>query len=145
MGEPLSNAVNPRRALRGEVRPTAAYRPAMTNAALDPTREVEIVDHDGRRLTAHAASELALTVTVDRQDIVTLMTLGTEPELLVLGYLRNQRLIPRLEDIASISVDFSREAALVETVSGDGVDALAIWLLHSLPLRCCKRIRGPHS
>jgi formate dehydrogenase assembly factor FdhD len=34
-----------------------------------------------------------LTVFVDKRELVTLMTLGASPELLVLGYLRNQRLM----------------------------------------------------
>jgi len=137
MGDPIADTMNSRQATRPDPRPADPYRPAMTRAALDPTREVDIVDHNGRRLIAHAASELALTVTVDRQDIVTLMTLGTEPELLVLGYLRNQRLIPHVEDIARVSVDFSRETALVETVSGEGVDALAIEPRHRIVTTGC--------
>jgi formate dehydrogenase assembly factor FdhD len=36
-----------------------------------------------------------LTVFVDRRELVTLMTLGAAPELLVVGYLRNQRLVDR--------------------------------------------------
>ena len=46
------------------------------------------------------------------------MTLGAAPELLVLGYLRNQRLVERCEDVESITVDWEVEAAAVKTRGG---------------------------
>jgi len=49
---------------------------------------------------------------------VTLMTLGAAPELLVLGYLRNQRLVERLDEIDSVTVDWEVEAAAVKTRAG---------------------------
>jgi FdhD protein len=49
---------------------------------------------------------------------VTLMTLGAYPELLVLGYLRNQRLVDRCDEIDSITVDWSVSAAAVKTRAG---------------------------
>jgi FdhD protein len=59
-----------------------------------------------------------LTVFVDRRELVTLMTLGAAPELLVLGYLRNQRLVERAADIDSITVDWDVNAAAVKTRAG---------------------------
>ena len=49
------------------------------------------------------------------------MTLGTHPELLALGYLRNQRLIDNLDEIKSVTVDWQREAVDVITNSGSGI------------------------
>src|SRR4030095_17269589 len=46
------------------------------------------------------------------------MTLGAAPELLVLGYLRNQRLVESLDEIESITVDWDVEAAAVKTRAG---------------------------
>ena len=46
------------------------------------------------------------------------MTLGAFPELLVLGYLRNQRLVDRCDDIDSITVDWDVHAAAVKTRAG---------------------------
>jgi FdhD protein len=43
---------------------------------------------------------------VDKREIVTLMTLGAHPELLVLGYLRNQRLVGHVSEVESITVDW---------------------------------------
>ncbi|MBC7611279.1 MAG: formate dehydrogenase accessory sulfurtransferase FdhD, partial [Polaromonas sp.] len=58
------------------------------------------------------------TVYVDKRELVTLMTLGAHPELLVLGYLRNQRLVRSVEDIESITVDWDVGAAAVKTRGG---------------------------
>jgi FdhD protein len=46
------------------------------------------------------------------------MTLGAAPELLVLGYLRNQRLVDSVDAIDSVTVDWEVEAAAVRTLSG---------------------------
>ncbi len=46
------------------------------------------------------------------------MTLGAAPELLVLGYLRNQRLVDGVDDIESITVDWDVDAAAVKTRAG---------------------------
>ena len=51
---------------------------------------------------------------VDNRELVTLMTLGAAPELLVLGYLRNQRLVDSVDDVDSITVDWDVDAAAVE-------------------------------
>jgi FdhD protein len=57
-------------------------------------------------------------VFVDKRELVTLMTLGAFPELLVLGYLRNQRLVDRCDEIDSITVDWDVHAAAVKTRAG---------------------------
>ena len=55
---------------------------------------------------------------VDKRELVTLMTLGARPEWLVLGYLRNQRLVRSVEEVESITVDWEVGAAAVKTYSG---------------------------
>jgi FdhD protein len=45
----------------------------------------------------HIPAERALTVYLDKKELVTLMTLGASPEYLVLGFLLNQRLIQSVE------------------------------------------------
>jgi FdhD protein len=57
--------------------------------------------------------ERPLTIYLDRREIVTLMTLGQQPELLVLGYLLNQRLIGGLHEVAAVNVDWDVDAAAV--------------------------------
>jgi FdhD protein len=49
------------------------------------------------------------------------MTLGTRPEELTLGYLRNQRLIENIEEIESVAVDWDRGVVQIATVHGRGI------------------------
>jgi FdhD protein len=82
------------------------------------TRAVEVLDESGARRTLHIPAERPLTLYLDKRELVTLMTLGAAPELLTLGYLRNQRLVERVEDIESVVVDWEVGAAAVTTRSG---------------------------
>ncbi len=95
-----------------------AGAPAMTRAAGTLLREITVVDEYGARRLIHIPSERPLTVFVDKRELVTLMTLGAYPELLVLGYLRNQRLIAGLPDVEAITVDWDVGAAAVRTRQG---------------------------
>lgn len=92
--------------------------PRLTAARAPLTRPVEVQDEHGRRQTIQIPAERPLTVFVDKRELVTLMTLGAEPELLVLGYLRNQRLVASVHDIESITVDWEVGAAAVKTRAG---------------------------
>ena len=80
--------------------------PRLTQAQAPLTREVSVLNEHGERSLASIPAERALTVYVDKREIVTLMTLGAHPELLVLGYLRNQRLVGAPQEVASITVDW---------------------------------------
>ncbi len=92
--------------------------PRLTQAKAPLTREIEIVDEHGERGVVSIPAERDLTVYVDRRELVTLMTLGAEPELLVLGYLLNQRLIESAFDVESVTVDWEVGAAAVRTHTG---------------------------
>lgn len=91
------------------------YRPSMSQAGRAPTHSVTAVDERGRTREVSVAGELPLTLVVDDREIVTLMTLGTHPEALALGFLRNQRLIDELEEIVSVDVDWGEEWVRVAT------------------------------
>jgi FdhD protein len=93
-------------------------RPELTQAAVPLIEEVEVVDEQGRVRAAYLPGERPLTVYLDKRELVTLMTLGGAPEHLVLGYLRNQRLVESIEDIASVQVDWETESAAVTTRNG---------------------------
>jgi len=97
-------------------RPAAAIR--LTHATAPLTESVEVLDEFGATRSISIPAERALTVFVDRRELVTLMTLGAAPEWLVLGYLRNQRLVDSVADIDSITVDWEVEAAAVKTRAG---------------------------
>lgn len=93
----------------------ANYIPSLSNNALPVTHEIEVVDEKGRPQSIFIPGERPLTIYLDKKEIVTLMTLGAAPEALVLGYLKNQRLIDTIEHIESIQVDWDTESAAVKT------------------------------
>ncbi len=90
----------------------------MTHASAPLTQAIEVLDEFGATRRIAVPAERALTVFVDKRELVTLMTLGAAPELLVLGYLRNQRLVESVDDIASVTVDWDVNAAAVKTRAG---------------------------
>ena len=81
-------------------------------------QEVSAVNEFGEACTVSIPAERALTVYVDKRELVTLMTLGAQPELLVLGFLRNQRLVQSVHEVESITVDWDVGAAAVKTRQG---------------------------
>jgi len=92
--------------------------PRLTQARAPLTREVQAVNERGELESVSIPAERALTVYVDKRELVTLMTLGAQPELLVLGFLRNQRLVQSVQEIDSITVDWEVGAAAVKTRQG---------------------------
>lgn len=92
--------------------------PRLTQAHAPLTHSVEVVNELGEREQVQIPAERPLTIYVDKRELVTLMTLGAQPELLVLGYLRNQRLVESVFDIESITVDWEVHAAGVRTRHG---------------------------
>lgn len=87
----------------------------LSDEGLDATIAVSAIDERGEQKQGHVAAERALTIYLDRREIVTMMTLGTQPELLTLGWLRNQRLIENLEDVRSILVNWETDSVNVTT------------------------------
>ncbi|MCU7830911.1 MAG: formate dehydrogenase accessory sulfurtransferase FdhD [Candidatus Thiodiazotropha sp. (ex Myrtea sp. 'scaly one' KF741663)] len=99
------------------------YKPQMTDAGLNAAEAVTAVDEFGDPRDGHIAAERALTLYIDKQEIVTLMTLGTRPELLVLGWLRNQRMLNQIDQIKAIQVDWETDSVAVTTFDGiEGLD-----------------------
>jgi FdhD protein len=92
--------------------------PKLTNAQASLTKIIEIINNLGEKQSLEIPTERALTVYVDKKEIVTLMTLGAYPEWLVLGYLLNQRLINSALELESITVDWEVNAAAVKTFNG---------------------------
>ena len=98
--------------------PNTPFRPSLTNAARPSTFVVSAVDETGTTRDTPVAGEHPLTLYVDKQEILTLMTLGAAPEALAIGYLRNQRLLDRVDDIVSVQVDWDVNAVVVKTRRG---------------------------
>lgn len=90
-------------------------KPEITKATRPLTVEVESVNERGEAESTPIAGEHPLTIYIDKREIVTLMTLGQNPEALVLGYLRNQRLVPSIDHIAAVQVDWETGSAAVTT------------------------------
>jgi len=91
------------------------YRPKITNASKPLTFEVEALNERGEALPTPIAGEHPLTLYVDKREVVTLMTLGQAPEALAIGYLRNQRLVQSIEEIAQVQVDWETDSVVVTT------------------------------
>jgi len=97
------------------------YQPIMTDAGVEPAHAVNAVNEFGESMPVHIPGEIPLTIKVDDMEVVTLMTLGTKPEALTLGYIRNQKLIEDIHDIKSVHVDWDREVVEVTTHQGTGI------------------------
>ena len=98
-------------------------RPLLSQATRPLTIDIDAINERGEIVPTAIAGEHPLTIYVDKREIVTLMTLGAAPEALTLGYLRNQRLLATLDEIASVQVDWEVDAVAVTTRDGNGVTA----------------------
>jgi len=87
----------------------------MTNAGIDLLHSFPAIDEFGKQREVSLTGERPLTIYLDKQEIVTLMTMGAQPELLTLGYLRNQGLVSAIEDVLAIQVDWDVDAVAVTT------------------------------
>ncbi len=94
---------------------TSLSKPEMTDAGLSFSKSVIAVDEKGDSRQIELVGERALTLYVNKQEIVTLMTMGTHPELLTLGYLKNQGFFEKISEIKVVQVDWETEAVAVVT------------------------------
>ncbi|HZP93309.1 MAG TPA: formate dehydrogenase accessory sulfurtransferase FdhD [Burkholderiales bacterium] len=99
-------------------KPVPDHRPQLTSAGRPATFSIPAVNERGEPIETEIAGEHPLTIYVDKRELVTLMTLGQAPEALVIGYLRNQRLLSSLDEILSVQVDWDSGACAVRTRSG---------------------------
>lgn len=98
-----------------------SYTPELSAEGLDPAYKVTATDEFGEVRDVQIPGELPLTIKVDGMEVVTLMTLGTQPEALTLGYIRNQKLMEDISNIKSVIVDWDREVVEVTTQDGSGI------------------------
>ena len=94
----------------------------LSDEGLDAAIKTVATNEFGEEIPCHVAAERALTIYLDRREIVTVMTLGTQPELLTLGWLLNQRLIPDIDAVESILVNWETDSVAV--TSRRGIDDL---------------------
>jgi len=89
--------------------------PALSQEGLHASEPVQATNEFGQKIDGHVAAERVLTVYLNKKELVTLMTLGTQPELLVLGWLRNQRIVKEIAEIKAIQIDWQTESAVITT------------------------------
>jgi FdhD protein len=91
----------------------ALLQPTLSDEARPATTTVGALNERGEEVPTPVAGEHPLTLYLDKRELVTLMTLGSAPEYLALGYLRNQRLVDDIRAIASVQVDWEVAAVAV--------------------------------
>ena len=79
------------------------------------TRRVAGIDHDGRPVETSVTVERPLTLYLNGQEIVTMMTAGDYPEYLAVGFLLNQNMLRADDRIARIDVDPEIDTVVVRT------------------------------
>ncbi|MDX5364500.1 MAG: formate dehydrogenase accessory sulfurtransferase FdhD [Pseudazoarcus pumilus] len=97
---------------------TPARRPLLSQASRPLTIDIPAWNEHGEEVPTSISGENPLTIYVDKCELVTLMTLGAAPEALTIGWLRNQRLVDSLDEIASVQVDWDVDAVSVTTRNG---------------------------
>jgi FdhD protein len=79
------------------------------------TRQVSGVDQDGKPVTTAVVVERPLTLFLNGQEIVTMMTVGDHPDCLAVGYLLNQNMLRADDTITGIDHDDELEIVVVRT------------------------------
>ena len=96
------------------------------------TYEVDALNEKGEHVRTPAGEHL-LTLYLDKREVVTLMTLGGAPEALAIGYLRNQPIVPSIDDIGAVQVDWETGCVVVTTLRRD------LWERNDLEARMGRR------
>jgi FdhD protein len=78
-------------------------------------KDTTAIDEKGELRALSVAGENPLTIYLNKREIVTIMTLGSQAIALVLGYLRNQQFIHQYSDVMSLQIDWEVNAAVVNT------------------------------
>lgn len=89
-------------------------RPDPENPAL--STNVEGTDQNGNPVTTTVVTEKPLTLFLNSQEVVTMMTIGDQPEFLALGYLFNQNMLNHDDEVTAIDYDDDLGVVVVRTV-----------------------------
>ena len=79
------------------------------------TREMRGLDQDGREMQIRVVEERPMTIFLNGQEIVTVMTIRDHPEYLALGYLLNQRMLLPDDHVTAVDYDEDIETIVVRT------------------------------
>ncbi len=80
-------------------------------------KTIDARDHNGEKITADIIHERPLTIFLNAQEIVTLMTIGDHPKWLAVGYLFNQNMLQSANDIQQIDYEDDIDTVVVRTKS----------------------------
>jgi FdhD protein len=81
----------------------------------DLTESIECLNESGENIKLPVVKEIPLTIYLNKQEIVTAMTLGDMPDLLAVGYLLNQNMIKKDDIISGIDYDKDLQVVIVRT------------------------------
>ncbi len=87
------------------------------------TRPVTGIDQEGRQAEAAVVHERPLTLFLNDQEIVTMMTIGDHPDYLALGYLLNQNMLRADDRVTAIDHDEDLEVVVVRTARATNYEA----------------------
>ncbi|MCW9033577.1 MAG: formate dehydrogenase accessory sulfurtransferase FdhD [Rhodospirillales bacterium] len=79
------------------------------------TASVSGVDQEGKSIEISVVTERPLTLYLNSQEIVTMMTIGDFPELLAVGYLVNQNMLKPTDKVMGVDVDEELDVVVVRT------------------------------
>ena len=79
------------------------------------TETIECLNESGENIKLPVVKEIPLTIYLNKQEIVTAMTLGDMPDLLAVGYLLNQNMLKRDDVISGIDYDEELQVVIVRT------------------------------
>src|ERR687890_2117519 len=96
-----------------ELRPGLLIRPNPDDPRL--TERVTGVNERGERIETGVVVERALTLYLNAQEIVTMMTIGDYPEYLALGYLLNQNMLKYDDVVTEVEYDDDLQVVVVRT------------------------------
>ena len=81
----------------------------------DLTKSIDCFNEAGEQIKLPVVTEVPLTIYLNKQEIVTAMTLGDMPELLAVGYLLNQKMLKSKDIISEINYDKELQVVVVRT------------------------------
>ena len=79
------------------------------------TKSVSGIDHNGNVINKEVVVERPLTIFLNSQEIITVMTVGDHPKFMAVGFLINQNMLLKSDKIIAIDVDWESEVVVVRT------------------------------
>ena len=88
-------------------------KPKINNLKL--TKEVLVTDENKKKIKMHSVVERPLTLFLNEQEIVTMMTICDYPKYLAIGYLLNQNMLKKNDKITGVDYDEEISTVVVRT------------------------------